>query len=316
MSAPSTDLGYLRLVLHGETDGVLLAEDRPATLATRAPEPREMRELLTLMAHRGARKVRLVGDDPAARQDLPELVRFVADVPGVEEVALTTRGPGIAGRMGELTGAGLRAINVDLDTLRPERYQQLTGRDGFAQVWSGIEEALDCGVAVKLNTVLQHGLNVDEVDDLVNLTARLPIEVRFVEWNACADRVAPPDRFVPTWEVMAMIKPALVPRLGDRYAGPALRFEIPGHRGGIGFIPNVTEHSCALCNRLGLTDHGEIQSCLFGHGLSLLRHLRSDGGLASVDGFVERIWRRKTLLAAKLSGWETLPAAALDAATT
>jgi len=309
MNTPMGEIGYLRFVLHGETDGILLSEQRPASLAVDVPETREIRELLRIMAQRGARKIRLAGDDPALREDLADLVSLAASVPEVTEVALTTRGRGMAGRVETLFANGLRTLNVDLDTLRPERYQQMNGGDGFDEVWGIVQQALKVGMNVKLNTVLQRGVNTDEIDAFVDLTVKHPIEVRFIEWNACADRIAPPDRFVPTWDAMAAVKPPLTPKEPDRYGGPALRFGLPGHKGTVGFMPNVTEHFCAQCNRLGLTDYGEIVSCVFGRGLSLVRHLRSAGGVAAVETFVDRVWRRKATLAAKLSGWETLAAA-------
>jgi cyclic pyranopterin phosphate synthase len=314
MSGPTTDIGGVRFLLHGETDGILLSENRPTSLASDIPEASEIRTLLRVLIKRGARRVRLVGDDPALRQDLPDLVRMVAEIPGVIEVALTTGGRGLRGRLGLLSTGGLRTLNFDLDTLRRERYARLIGHDGFDEVWSAVEEAIHLGITVRLNTVLQHGVNLDELDAFVDLTAKHPVEVRFLEWNTDIDRLAPPDQFVPTWEAMALVKPPLLPRDGDRHDGQALRFEILGHVGGIGFVANMTEHHCALCNRLGLTDYGEIQSCAFGRGLNLVRHLRSKGGVASVETFVDRIWRRKVTLAAKLSGLDALPAPSLGAA--
>jgi len=225
---------------------------------------------------------------------------------------MTTSGRGLGGRLGVLATEGLRGLHFDLDTLRPARYAQLIGHDGFADVWDAVEEALHLGLSVKLNTVLQHDVNLDEIDDFVDLTLKHPIEVRFVEWNTGVDRLAPPGQFVPTWEAMARVGPPLTPRDGGRPDGPTLRFQVIGHQGSIGFIPNMTEHHCTHCHHLGLTDYGEIQSCVFGRGLNLVRHLRSSGGVVSVEAYVDRIWRRKMTLAAKLSGVEALPAASLS----
>lgn len=313
MSGPVTDIGGVRFLLHGETDGILLSENRPASLASNIPEPSEIRTLLRVLVERGARRVRLVGDDPALREDLPGLVRMVAEVPSVTEVVMTTRGQGLRGRLGVLSTEGLRGLHVDLDTLRPARYAQLMGRDGFSEVWGAVEEALHLGLTVKLNTVLQHDVNLDEIEDFVELTAKHPVEVRFVEWNTGVNRLAPPDRFVPTWEAMARIGSPLTPRDGGRPDGHLPRFQVLGYPGSIGFISNMTEHHCTLCHHLGLTDYGEIQSCVFGHGLSLIRHLRSNAGVNSVEAYVDRIWRRKMTLAAKLSGMEALPAPSLSA---
>jgi cyclic pyranopterin phosphate synthase len=314
MSGPVTDIGGVRFLLHGETDGILLSESRPPSLASNIPEPSEIRTLLRVLVERGARRICLVGDDPSLREDLPGLVRMVADVPGVAEVAMTTGGQGLNGRLGVLSTEGLRGLNFDLDTLRPARYAQLMGRDGFEDVWGAVEEAIHLGLTVKLNTVLQHDVNLDEIDDFVDLTQKHPIEVRFVEWNTGINRLAPPEQFVPTWEAMARVKPPLSPRDGGRPDGHALRFQVIGHQGSIGFIPNMTEHHCTSCHELGLTDYGEIQSCVFGRGLNLVRHLRSSAGAVSVEAYVDRIWRRKMTLAAKISGVEALPAPALSPA--
>jgi cyclic pyranopterin phosphate synthase len=313
MSGPVTDIGGVRFLLHGETDGILLSENRPPSLASNIPEPSEIRTLLRVLVERGARRIRLVGDDPALREDLPGLVRMVAEIPGVTEVAMTTGGHGLSGRLGVLSTEGLRGLNFDLDTLRPARYAQLVGREGFSDVWGAVEEAIHLGLTVKLNTVLQHDVNLDEIDDFVDLTLKHPIEVRFVEWNTGVNRLAPPERFVPTWEAMARVGPPLTPRDGGRSNGHAQLFQVLGHQGSIGFIANMTDHHCTFCNHLGLTDYGEIQSCVFGRGLNLVRHLRSSAGVASVEAYVDRIWRRKMTLAAKLSGVETLPAPSLSA---
>jgi len=304
MSIPLMDVSYIRFMLHGETDQILLSKKRPPSLTLDVPSPKELEELLGLMVARGTCKVRLAGDDPVLREDLPELVALVARLDGVVEVALTTRGIGMAGRVKDLSAAGLRSVNFHLDTLKPDRYAALNGVDEFESVWTAMQESLAAGLRVKVNCVLQEQFNADEIDSFVALTADQPIDVRFVEWNASIDRVAPPEHFVPTWEAIGAIKSPLRQRDPDPFGGPAVRYEIPGHLGGIGFIANLTEHLCADCDRIGLTDLGEISSCVFGRGLSLLRLLRSPGSVASADAFIDRVLKRKASLASKLSGWE------------
>ncbi|MCK4413086.1 MAG: radical SAM protein [Candidatus Eisenbacteria sp.] len=305
MPIPAAGLGYLRLLLRAETDGILMAAKRPAALTISVPETDEFRTLLELVAAQSGPKVGIAGDDPLLRQDIDQIVAMVAELPGIGDVAMTTCGLGLAGRVESLAQAGLRGINVDLDTLKPQRYRRGEGRKAFAKVWHGLEEAVSAGLRVKLNTVLERGYNDDEVDDFVKLTEEWPIEVRFVEWNVGIDHVAPPDAFVPTWEAMASIQPPLVPHDSREDGGPAIVLTVPGHKGAIGFIPNLTEHLCNNCERIGLTDSGEIVSCVFGHGLDLLRHLRGPGGAGSVTAFVDRVMRRKSSLAAKLGAWES-----------
>ncbi len=311
MASPGMDIHYLRFVLHQDTDGILLSKKRPATVGKEIPQAEEMHDLLQLMVARGTCKVRLTGDDPGSRGDLLEVVALVSGFSGIGEVALTTSGLGLTGRVAELARAGLRSINFNLDTLRPERYRELTGGGDLATARSAMQESLACGLRTKVNCVLQKGVNLDELDNFVGLTKDQPIEARFIEWNASTDRVAPPEAFVSTVETLALIKPPMVHREPEPFGGPALRFEIPGHAGGVGFIANMTDHFCGDCARLAITDHGEIASCIFGRGMNLMRLLRSPGALDSVDAFVDRVVRRKTSLSARLSGWEapTAPAA-------
>ena len=307
MAATPADVSYLRFILHRDTDEVLLARKRIGPRCATIPEVRELRTLLRLMVEHGIQKIRLTGEDPAERTDLPELVSLVAGVDGIREVAMSTTGVGLTDRVGELAQRGLQAINFHIDTLKPERFQQITGQDAFAEVWSAVEQSLAAGLTVKLNTVLQRGVNDDEIDDLVALTHERPIQVRFVEWNTCVERVAEPQNFVSVHEVMSAIKPPLIPQKPRGFDGPALVYDLPTHAGSVGFIPNITEHFCGACNRIGLTDHGEITSCLFGRGLSLIRHLRSPNGASSVSDFIERVLRRKVLLSARLEGYATAP---------
>ena len=308
MPEPTTGVNYLRFVLHGETDGILMARKRPPSLSLPVPEAKEIRTLLKIMISRGIRKVRLTGDDPALREDLPDILGMVAGLEQIREVALTTRGVGLGGRVEELAERGLQSVNFNIDTLKASRYKRLTGTAGFKDAWGAVEEALDRKLKVKINAVIQRGVNDDEVADFVLLTKKDPIQIRFIEWNSETDMIAPPKRFVSTRESMSTVRPPLIPRSPRALDGPALIYEIPGHRGTVGFIPNVTEHFCPSCNRVGLTDTGEILSCLFGRGLSLMRYLRGDGGTANVTAFIDRVLRRKEVLATKMAGMGISPA--------
>ncbi len=303
MAVVPTDVSYLRFVLHKDTDGILMARKRTGPRTGLIPEVRELRALLRVLVEHGIERIRLTGEDPGERSDLAELVQLVAGLEGVREVAMSTRGIGLADRIEDLAERGLGTISFHLDTLKPERYQEITGKDAFDSVWASVDQALSRDLIVKLNVVLQRGVNDDEIDDLVALTRKEPIQVRFVEWNAGAEQVAPPEDFISVHEVMMAVKPPLIPRRPRHFDGPAMIYDIPTHAGTVGFIPNITEHFCSACNRIGLTDHGEIMSCIFGRGLNLVRHLRSPAGMTSVANFVDRVLRRKLLLSARLEGY-------------
>ncbi len=311
-----SDVNYLRFILRAETDGILMARRRPPSLTPRVPELREIRALLRVLVDRGIEKIRLTGDDPALREDLPDVVGLVAGLDGVREVALTTRAVGLVGRVRQLAKRGLRTINVSIDTLHSDRYKALTGADHFKKAWTAVEEALAADLKVKLHVVLQRGINDDEIAEFVALTANRPVHVRILEWNSETESIAPPERFISIRDAMAAIKQPLIPGDALLLDGPAIVYEIPGHVGTVGFIPNVTEHLCSTCRRIGLTDEGEILSCIFGHGLSLIRHLRSPGGVTSVAAFVDRVLRRKVLLASKLGGFPALMSTTTPLAST
>jgi len=306
MPVPAAGPGYLRFLLRSETDGLLLDESRPASRNPVIPESREIRTLLKVMIARGARRLRLSGDDPAKRADLVDLVAMIGELSGVSSIAMSTRGVDLNGRIPALTRAGLRGVNFHLDTLHPERYGGGGREEDFRKVRQAIDDCLAAGVTVKLNAVIERGLNDDEIADFVAFTATRDVTVRFVEWNVDTDSLPQAENFIPTWELMAAIEPPLEAIDPSPNGGPAVVYRIPGHAGAIGFIPNMTEHFCGECHRIGLTDAGEIVSCLFGRGLDLTRHLRHHDGVAEAEAFIDRVIRRKTSLAAKLAGFDSV----------
>ncbi|MFC1571978.1 radical SAM protein [Candidatus Eisenbacteria bacterium] len=303
MAVATSSIRYLRFVLHNETDGILMARKRPTSLTLQVPELRETTALLRALVDMGVEKIRLAGDDPALREDLGDIVEMIAGLDGIHEVAMTTRGIGLSGKVAKLAKQGLNSISFNIDGLRAGTYRSMTGSGKFKQVRKTLDEALAADLKVKLNVVLRRGVNDKEIGDFVGLTREHPVQVRFLEWNSGTDTIAPPEHFVSTRETMAAITPPLVPQEPSVLGGPALVYGIPEHAGTIGFIPNITEHFCGDCNRIGLTDTGEVLSCIYGRGLSLVRHLRSRGGATSVSAFLDRVLRRKLLLASKLQGF-------------
>ncbi len=309
MSVSMSSVHYLRFFLHAETDGILMAKKRKVSRTSTIPNIKEIKQLLDLFAGLGVQKIRLAGDDPSLRSDLPEIISLMADHRGVVEVGMTTQGLGISGRINELAENGLKSINFNVDTLRRNRFKKLTGQKvkQFDELWEAVDESASMGLKTKLNVVLRRGQNADEISDFVGLTRKQPFHVRFIEWNSNANTIAPPTNFLSTRETMAAIKPPMMPQQPTFLDGPALVYEIPKHAGTVGFIPNITEHFCSTCNRIGITDQGEITSCIFGHGLNLVKQLRSTKGTENVSSFVERVLRRKFSLSTKLSGFSSPP---------
>jgi cyclic pyranopterin phosphate synthase len=216
----------------------------------------------------GITRIRLTGGEPLIRKGVVELCQMLAEINGLESLSLTTNGIQLRKLAIPLNIAGVQRINVSLDTLKRNRFTQITGQDRLAGVLAGIEAAEAAGVApIKINTVVMRGVNDDEVADLAALTFNKPYHVRFIELmpfqhSHCDDY----DRLhVPVGEIIRKIpgidRARLNPILGN--PGPARLCALPGAKGKIGFIAPMSWHFCGSCNRLRLTADGKIRSCLF-----------------------------------------------------
>jgi cyclic pyranopterin phosphate synthase len=227
----------------------------------------EVARLARIFMSRGVRKFRITGGEPLLRRDLPELVRMLADTPGVEELSLTTNGLLLDELACDLVEAGLQRINVSLDTLVPERFRALTRRDGLDRVLRGLDRARELGLEpVKINTVLLRGVNDDEIASLVATARERGWELRFIEFM--------PLENGGTWDLSRVISGRdvkraveehwlLEPDSGSDPNAPATRFLFADGRGAIGFINSVTEPFCEDCSRLRLTADGKLTTCLY-----------------------------------------------------
>lgn len=238
----------------------------------------EMATLVGYCADLGVDKVRLTGGEPLLRRDLPRLVRLLLQDRRITEVALTTNGVLLAEYAQALYDAGLSRVTVSLDTLRPDRFRRLTGRDEFSRVLDGIESVGKVGFSdFKLDTVAIRGFNDDELSPLIEFAKHYQAEVRFIEYMDVGganewsmDKVLSQD----------MILDALARRYGriapmpERGAAPAQRFHLPD--GTIfGIIPSTTAPFCAQCDRSRLTADGLWYLCLYaGSGIDLRKPLR------------------------------------------
>lgn len=219
----------------------------------------------------GMNKIRLTGGEPLVRPGIVDLIRKIAAVPGIEDIGLTTNGILLEKLAIPLGKAGLRRVNISLDTLKPERFQKITRFGSFDRVWQGILTAEQAGLApIKLNAVIIRGVNDDELLDLARLSLTHPWHIRFIElmpigntqaWGD--DFPASSDRYVSVQEMRSRLEllelePANLP-LGS---GPARTFRSPGAPGTVGFISPLGEHFCQSCNRLRLTADGKLRACL------------------------------------------------------
>jgi len=234
----------------------------------------EIARVVAEAAQMGIRRVRLTGGDPLVRPDLPKLVRMIADVPGIEDISLTTNGILLDPLAPELRAAGLKRVNISLDSLQPEKFARITRGGSLETTWRGIEAAEKAGLRpVKINVVAMRGVNDDELPALARLSVECGWDVRFIELMPVNNQApwgtgfpAPSAAYLPTPEIKAILAPLgleTVPENGSD--GPAREFRLKGsspQAGRIGFISPVSEHFCQSCNRMRMTADGHFRPCL------------------------------------------------------
>jgi len=240
----------------------------------------------------GINKIRLTGGEPLVRSGLPELIKMLAQIEGIDDISLTTNGTLLGRCAGELKDAGLRRINVSLDTLKPDRFKQITRRDNnLGEVLEGIEVAKAVGLnPVKLNVVVMAGINDDELLDFAAKTVAEGWHVRFIELMPVAGNDTTPQ-FVSASDMKQRLEPLgeLTPCLPSAGNGPAKYFRLPKARGDIGFITPISEHFCFQCNRMRLTADGRLRPCLLSdYEVDLKQPLRSG---ISLDG-LEKLFKQ------------------------
>ncbi|AEH44016.1 molybdenum cofactor biosynthesis protein A [Thermodesulfatator indicus DSM 15286] len=227
----------------------------------------ELYQIIKVAVSLGVKRVRLTGGEPLVRKDLVSFVAALAQIPGLEDLALTTNGILFASMALDLKKAGLKRVNISLDAITPQKYKEICGIDALNQVLAGIEKALEVGFSpVKINMVVMRGLNDDEAIEMARLTLKEPLEVRFIEFMPIGSG-APweEDLFMPVSEIEKRLKEVFgelhpASKIG---AGPAKVFTLPGAKGSVGFISAISNHFCHKCNRLRLTPEGRLRLCLF-----------------------------------------------------
>ena len=226
----------------------------------------EINTVARAAAELGINKLRITGGEPLIRLGLPQLIRMLAGIEAIEDIALTTNGVLLAEYAGELKQAGLKRVNISLDTLNPDRFERITrGESELKQVLEGIEAARRVGLEpVKLNMVVMSGINDDELLDFAAKTIDEGWHIRFIELMPVAGNGDNAPRFVSATEMRKRLGPLgeLEPCLPGIGNGPAKYFRLAKAKGTIGFITPVSEHFCFNCNRMRLTADGKLRPCL------------------------------------------------------
>lgn len=243
----------------------------------------------------GAEKIRLTGGEPLVRKDLHKLVRLLAEIPGVKDIGLTTNGHLLAEQIEHLADAGLKRINVSLDSLNAAKFRQITQRGELEPVLAGLSTAKRFNLdSIKINAVIIRGFNDDEILELAAFARENGFVMRFIEYMDVGNvNEWSPEKVVTKKEIMETIRRRFPMKEIGRADGraPAVDYEYLDGRGRIGIIGSVTEPFCGTCDRARLTPDGKLVTCLFskdGHDLkAILRHGASDGQLADA---IRSVW--------------------------
>lgn len=256
--------------------------------------PAEIEAVVRAAVDVGFRKFRLTGGEPTLRHDLIEIVERIHAVPGVAEVAMTTNGYRLPRLARPLRAAGLRRVNIHIDSLHPERLPQLMRLGSLEKVWAGIRAAEEAGmVPIKLNAVITRGYNDQDVAGLAQLSVDHPWHVRFIELMPFAGPAEVAlSNYISTDEVMRLVETELGPLFpvnGGSLDGEARLYRLAGAQGTVGFISPVSNPYCGDCNRMRVTADGRIRLCLLSDSeINFRDTLRNGGGHQALVALFER----------------------------
>lgn len=247
----------------------------------------ELLRVVRVAVSLGISKLRLTGGEPLVRKNIMLFIDQLAKIDNLNDIRITTNGVLLEKFAEPLMAAGLKKINISLDTLQPKRFAHITGVDCFDRVWRGIEQAQAVGfTSIKLNTVVMRGINDDELEDFIRMSQETAMQIRFIEFMPIGSSSPwAKEVYISSDEIMERINRLsdrlgeLIPVSRDRADGPATMFRAgQGAKGKIGFISPISHRFCERCNRLRLTSEGMLRSCLLDDRETDLRSILRQGG--------------------------------------
>ncbi len=250
-------------------------EEYDFTPASRLMQKDEIVALAKIFVAQGVKKIRLTGGEPLVRKDAAAIILALGKLP--VELVITTNGTRIAEMLPVLKEAGIKTVNISLDTLQPDKFMLITRRDVFHQVRSNIELLLQEKFTVKVNVVVMKGLNDGEIRDFIEWTRHNTIQVRFIEFMPFSGNKWTSNKMFSYQEILDEIGKAfsVLPVKGALH-DTAKGFMVPGHEGSFAIISTMTAPFCSTCNRMRLTADGKLKNCLFSDGeTDLLTALRN-----------------------------------------
>jgi cyclic pyranopterin phosphate synthase len=229
----------------------------------------------------GISKIRVTGGEPLVRKGVYGFLSDLSRIDGLADLSLTTNGVFLKANLKKIKAAGIKRINISLDTLSRNKFERITGFNLFDQVWQGIEMALEMGFhPIKLNIVALNGINDDELTDMARLSFEYPLHIRFIEYMPIGESQIGngPLLLAPEIKKCISVLGSLIPVANTIEDGPAQRYHFEGAAGEIGFIHALSQHFCDRCNRLRLTASGRLRPCLLSdHHENVKKVIRTGG---------------------------------------
>jgi len=258
----------------------------------------EITRLAGLFVQIGVEKIRLTGGEPLARRDLHKLVAKLSALDPTPDLCLTTNGSFLAEKVAALKEAGLRRINVSIDSLKPDRFRQITKRGDLEKVLEGLFAAKNHGLQpIKINAVIERGVNDDEILDLVAFSREHGFAIRFIEYMDVGNANEwQSEKMVSKKEILEIINAQFPLRKVGREKGsaPAVDYQFLDGSGDIGVIASVTEPFCGTCTRARITADGRFVTCLFSNqGYNLKKLMRSGASDAELLEVISAIWLKR-----------------------
>ena len=263
----------------------------------------EMERIMKVLVGLGIKKVRITGGEPFVRRDLPDFIKVLSAMEGLDQINLTTNGTTTARIVPQLKEMGVHSVNLSLDTLDPQRFYKITRRDVFDKVMETFDALLYYGINTKINSVVMHEQNIEDIIPMVALTEKHPISVRFIEEMPFNGSGMHYDQW--QWNYVKILEhirkefPS-IEKIPDPPNATAATYRVPGFKGNVGVIAAYSRTFCGTCNRIRITPQGILKTCLYDEGIFNIRNViragADDSQLKQV--FLEALQYRA------INGWE------------
>ncbi len=238
-------------------------EDTPCMSHARLMQTDEIEAIARIFVGLGVRKIRLTGGEPMVRKEFPEIVQRLSQLP--VELTLTTNAALLHRHLDILKAAGVRSLNISMDSLQEAAFNKIVQRNQFRQVWENVLLALDHGFGVKINVVAMAGVNEGEINDFIALTRNMPLHVRFIEFMPFTGNQWKHDQVLTAARMLEQVCLEYdIVKLLDEPHATARKYKVLGYTGTFAFITTMSDQFCGDCNRMRLTADGKMKNCLFG----------------------------------------------------